>query len=169
MNYDAAAWHEYFVAQAGAAAVFAGLIFVAVSINLREILRFPQLPGRVAEALIALVQLLVVAMIVLIPDQSARALGAELLIIGVVVVLSLLTFQLQSLRAVPAGAEGESAGSPRARVLIASQVVGLPVILAGATLVAHAGGGLYWLAAGTGLAVVAGITDAWVLLIEILR
>jgi hypothetical protein len=31
-------WGEFFVAQAGAAAVLAGLVFVAVSINLRTVL-----------------------------------------------------------------------------------------------------------------------------------
>lgn len=36
--YELSAWHEFFVAAAGAAAALSGLIFVAVSINLRAIL-----------------------------------------------------------------------------------------------------------------------------------
>ena len=169
MSYDAAAWKDYFLAQAGAAAALAGLIFVAVSINLREILRYPQLPGRVGEALITLVQLLLVAMVLLIPGQSTRAIGTELLVIGVLVLVLLVTVQHRGLRQTRAGVDDETPGRDRPRILLVSQLVGLPVILAGATLVAHSGGGLYWLAAGTGLALVAGITDAWVLLIEILR
>ena len=35
------AWHEFFLAQAGAAGVLVGLVFVGVSINLEKILRTP--------------------------------------------------------------------------------------------------------------------------------
>jgi hypothetical protein len=43
-------WSEFFVAQAGAAAVLAGLVFVGVSINLDKIIGIPSLPSRVLEA-----------------------------------------------------------------------------------------------------------------------
>jgi hypothetical protein len=41
-------WHDFFLAQAGAAGGLAGLVFVAVSINLQEIVSEPGsgLPGR---------------------------------------------------------------------------------------------------------------------------
>ena len=34
-------WHEFFLAQAGAAGVLVGLVFVGVSINLEKILSAP--------------------------------------------------------------------------------------------------------------------------------
>ena len=43
------------------------------------------------------------------------------------------------------------------------------VIVAGASLVAQAGGGLYWLVPATVFMIVAGLVNTWVLLIEILR
>jgi modulator of FtsH protease len=44
--YQPEQWHDLFVATAGAAAALAGLIFVAVSINLEQILKYPALPPR---------------------------------------------------------------------------------------------------------------------------
>jgi len=41
--------------------------------------------------------------------------------------------------------------------------------VAGASLLAQAGGGLYWLVPAVILAIVAALIDAWVLLIEIVR
>ena len=38
-------WHDFFLAQAGASGVLTGLVFVAVSINLQEIVSDPGSPG----------------------------------------------------------------------------------------------------------------------------
>jgi hypothetical protein len=42
-------------------------------------------------------------------------------------------------------------------------------VIAGALLLAGHPGGLWWQAVGTGLCIAAGVADAWVLLVEILR
>jgi modulator of FtsH protease len=52
---------------------------------------------------------------------------------------------------------------------IMGQLATVPLVLAGASLLAGWGGGLYWLAASAIFALVAGMIGAWVLLIEILR
>jgi hypothetical protein len=39
-------WESFFVAQVGASAAVAGLVFVGVSINLDKILKYAGLPGR---------------------------------------------------------------------------------------------------------------------------
>lgn len=46
--YQPAAWHDLFVTAGGSAAALTGLIFVAVSINLREIIARAHLPVRPA-------------------------------------------------------------------------------------------------------------------------
>jgi len=79
MGYSASAWTDFAVAVAGAAAALSGLLFVAVSINLSRILAFPNLPARAGQTLIMLVTPLVVALLVLIPDQRHDLLGVELL------------------------------------------------------------------------------------------
>ena len=43
---EIAAWEGFAVALAGAAAVLSGLLFVAVSLNMAQILRIRTLPGR---------------------------------------------------------------------------------------------------------------------------
>lgn len=45
----------------------------------------------------------------------------------------------------------------------------VPIAVAGISLWAEAGGGLYWALAGVVLAVVGAVLNAWVLLVEILR
>src|ERR687898_430567 len=74
-------WHDFFLAQAGAAGVLTGLVFVAVSINLQEIVSDPSsgLPGRAAEALILLVGVLTASVLLLVPGQGQLMVGAEVL------------------------------------------------------------------------------------------
>ena len=62
-------WESFFVAQVGASAAVAGLVFVGVSINLDKILKYAGLPGRAQEALIVLMLVLVVSSLMLVPGQ----------------------------------------------------------------------------------------------------
>ena len=57
--YDATNWTGLFGAEISASAALTGLIFVAVSINLKRILEFPALPRRAFKALVMLVDVLV--------------------------------------------------------------------------------------------------------------
>lgn len=75
-------WESLFVTEAGVAAVLAGLLFVAVSINLARVLEHPGLPGRAGEAIGLLVGVLVVCTLGLVPGQSRAMLGVELLAAG---------------------------------------------------------------------------------------
>ena len=49
--YSTAEWESLFVAEAGASAALAGLLFVAISINLERILQGAGLSGRAGEAM----------------------------------------------------------------------------------------------------------------------
>src|SRR5262249_36632330 len=71
-------WSNFFVAAAGASAALAGLVFVAVSLNIQRILQFQNLPARAAAAISALILILVSSVAALIP-QGATPLGAEIL------------------------------------------------------------------------------------------
>jgi hypothetical protein len=161
--YRASEWSDLFVATAGASAALAGLVFVAVSINLERILGYPGLPDRAAATLSLLVSVLVVSVIGLVPGQSGVALGAELLGEGLVVGAMIFHFNRRGL--VGGGF------SRRARVVrhVPIALGTVPLVIGGASVLAGAGGGLYWTAAGVLGAIAAGVLNAWILLVEILR
>ena len=70
------------IAEAGASAALTGLVFVAVSINLEKVLRYPSLPGRARESITQLFSVLIISTLCLIPNQSMAALGWQLLLLG---------------------------------------------------------------------------------------
>src|SRR5215218_1017209 len=75
-------WDNFFVAMAGAAVAFAGLVLVSVSINLERIIEQPGLVSRSAEPLVVLFTLFVASSIILIPDQRISFYGYELLVLA---------------------------------------------------------------------------------------
>jgi hypothetical protein len=158
-------WHDFFVAQAGAGAALAGLVFVSISINLQRVMGMPTLVGRAAEALILLLALLIVAMCDLIPGQGRYWLGAELVVAGAIFWVAIL--RLRPNRAT-ARAAGASPVNHFIRVALA-QLGTLPIVIGGASLLAGFGGGLYWLAPAALFCLAGGVVGAWVLLVEILR
>jgi modulator of FtsH protease len=156
-------WETFFAAQAGASAALAGLVFVALSINLKEILAIPGLPGRAAEAIVLMVLPVFTGLVALVPNQSLRALGLEYLLLGIAAA-ALVSITLRSAHSVAAGRPTrEFASRPVALLAV------LPTVVAGALLVSGHIAGLDWQVAGTLLCLTAGIADAWVLLVEILR
>jgi len=157
-------WGELFLAEAGASAALAGLLFVATSINLTKILEVRGLVGRAGEAIVLLVAVLIVSTLVLVPDQPRVALGTELLVTGLLAWSILVVIHARAVR----GGIGPSRPVLVARVAMAQLAV-LPFLVAGVSLLLRAGGGLYWLVPGVVMCLVVAVLNAWVLLIEILR
>lgn len=163
MAYDTSEWTELFVASAGASAALAGLVFVAVSINVERILQFPGLPERALETVLLLLAVVLVSLMGLIPGQSATALGIELLLVGLALAAMIVK---QSTKTLPEGSPTTSHLLGRLLLWAGGTV---PFVVGGASLIAETGGGLYWVASGILLGIVGGVANAWVLLVEILR
>jgi hypothetical protein len=162
-GYDPSGWHDLFVAVAGASAALAGLLFVAISINLRLILSAPVLPVRAASALGALILALVVSILILVPGQSRTVLGAELLVCAVP------TWLATTYGYVRAGRAEQQSRFEYGSDLGIAQLAVVPIIGAGVSLLAGAGGGLYWLVPALIFAFVSAAVKGWVLLVEIMR
>ena len=158
------------MAQAGAAGVLTGLVFVGVSINLQQIVSDPRsgLAGQFAgEALILLVAVLTVSVLVLVPGQSLGVLGAEVLVVGLAAWGWIVAIQLQLLR--EWGTMRADLRVPFVLRVVLGQAATLPLVIAGVAVLWVGPGGLYWLVAGTVFSILAALFEAWVLLVEINR
>ncbi len=162
--YDPSEWSDLFVAAAGASAALAGLLFVAVSINLDRIIGEAGLPDRALETVLLLVSVLLVSIVGLVPGQSTGALGAELLFLSLTI--ALVVFRLPTAAQASGFTPSRSWVWTRWGLRLAGTV---PFAIGAASLLFEAGGGLYWVVAGIVFAITGAIANAWVLLVEILR
>jgi hypothetical protein len=162
--YSAEAWAGLCAAAAAASAALAGLVFVGVSINLKEIMAYAWLPNRALEAIVLLLLVLLTTMLVLAPGQPAWALGLEILVVTLPAWAIVALVHRKAIGIVPKEFRG-----PLLLRIIAGEAAVLPFAVAGVTLLLHAGGGLYWLLPAVTLANAVGVYNAWVLLIEIVR
>jgi modulator of FtsH protease len=155
-------WHDFFLGTAGASAALTGLLFVAISINLQQILKYPNLPSRAAGTLGILVASLVVATVGLAPGQSTTALGTEIAVAGAAIITQALWVSRRG---------GDSADRLVWRIqrLVTLLLPGVAFTVGGVSLGVGGGGGLYWVVAGTVLAFLVAAINAWVLLVEVLR
>lgn len=155
------AWRDFFVAQVGASAALAGLIFVGISISLEEIVRFPHLVLRAGSALVLLVTTLVTASVLLSPLSSDDVGGRIVIGIGIVGTILIAGLGLAGVRRAPTAYRTASWISALLALLAM-----VPFIIAGVTLVARGVDGLFWLIPGFMLCFIVALTDAWVLLVE---
>ena len=155
-SYSALAWHDFFMGTIGASAALTGLLFVAISINLEQILKYPQLPGRAAGTLGILVSALVVSGFALAPGQSNRVLGIEIAAAGAVVAVQALWV-----------VHGKDAWV--VEHLVTLLLPSVAFVIGGVSLAVGEGGGLYWVLAGILFAFVSASINGWVLLVEIKR
>jgi len=158
VGYEVSAWVNFGVAIAGVSGALTGLLFVAASIRISALSTSPNLRFRAAQTLVLFTTETMVA-IALVAPQPDVPLGLELL--GWAVVSALLMVVLD--RRAGHGAEERAARfierfSPNG----ATSVL---LAIAGATFLAKAGGGLYWLIPTVAASLLGGLISAWLFLI----
>lgn len=156
-------WENFLVAQVGASAALAGLVFVGVSINLARILSIGSLPERALEALVLLLAVLIISSLLLIP-QSLTAAGIELLLAGLSDTSILLFLVAYSRRKI----DPRYYGFLWFRAALSLSAT-LPFAIGGIVTLIWNINGLYCIVPATLLSILVAIYDSWVLLVEINR
>ncbi len=156
-------WHDFHVAMVGATAALAGLVIVAASVNIADIVKATSLTSRLAAAIAGLVLAITASAVGLIPGIGPTAYG-----ITVLVTAALFTvFPAQAARRIVENRDPAN----RVRPLKAGLGFVAPVAyLVGAVLlIAGSPAGLVVFAAGSILAIMAALLISWVVLVEVLR
>jgi hypothetical protein len=158
--YDPADWHDLLVMLGSASAALAGLVFVGLSIHAPAIADDPLHRVRARNLTAGIVYVTVVSVLVLTPGQGRTALGIELIVGGALLAyLFSAPFRLH-LERLDRGLRARI-GAAVAACLVSA--------LAGATLLAHHGGGLYFLVPAAIAGVVLNVFGAWSLLLGLAR
>lgn len=156
-------WSNFFTVEVGAAATLAGLVIVAISINLARIIGIAGLPERGVETLTMLFGVVLAGSFGLVPGQPSAALGGEFLGTGAVMWLAIVAIQILAPRT-----PGEPRRSLPLRIVL-GQITSLPFVIAGALVLSGAPGALFWLVPGVICCLVGAMLNTWVLLVEIVR
>ncbi len=154
------AWSEFGVAMAGATAALAGLLIVAISVNVEIIVASRALTARAAAAIGVLVLACVAGCLVLIPDATLWAFGVEVLA-GTAVAWVLAGFAVARL--------SQDKYGNRAVKGALSVIPTIVFTIGGVLLVSGAPGGMPTIAAACILSIVAAVVVSWVTLIEVRR
>ena len=159
--YRTDAWHDFYVAVADASAALTGLLFVSLCVNLRKIIKSPAHKARARKALAQMLSLLVLAVIMLLPGQSRQILGAELVVLGTILLTIILTIQ--------SGTILRLASSQRYRWFGRVMVEDLGIIavpIAGVSLMLGRYGGLFWLVPPVPIYFLWSSINTWTLLVQ---
>lgn len=156
--YQPEAWHDFYVMVGGAGAVLTGLIFVAVSLHLRPVLRDAWHRGRAGSSVLALMCVVFISGAVLIPGQSLSALGLEIVLIALVSPAYTVRGLIHLPRSNQVGASVE---------LLFGVLGATLAVLSGLSLIAKAGGGLWLLVPGAAIALGSSVWNAWRLMVDV--
>ncbi|THD58075.1 hypothetical protein [Phenylobacterium sp.] len=157
-------WENFFMAQVGASASLAGLVFVGVSLNLNKIVSSGYLPNRAQEALLVLLMNLVLSLLFLVPGQTPASFGGQVLCGGLFTWGVIIWLHVDSFRRMDAAF--------RRRALTAAilgQVMAALITASGGELLLRGAPGVYWLVPGMLLTYFVALANAWVLAVEINR
>ena len=158
-------WKDFNVAMVGATAALAGLLIVAMSVNIATIMASATLPARAGASVATLVLAIVAGAFGLVPGQPVELYGAEVLVGAVAAGV----FQVHSMRVLATKDRVSSKWGRLAKATVG--VLPLLAFLVGGVLLVTgvAAAGLAFVAVGSVLAVITSILLAWVVLVEVLR
>jgi hypothetical protein len=155
-------WDTFAVVVGGSAGALVGLLFVAISIHAARMAESADLRGRAAQTLVIFAALLLIALLLAIPEQSQRVLGAEFLLLAVLVATALIWLDRL--------ARQTDSPRPVARTLQnvnPSTLTAVGIALAGGLMVFDVEWADFALVPVICAAMVGGLTSAWLLLTKL--
>jgi len=162
----ATSWHDFYLTLGAASATLIGLLFVGVSINLEEFTTDEGIGIRVLaeQAFGNFILVLVIALMVLMPDQDQDSLTLQLAIVGGLgtfrIVRRAFVFRRQS-------AEPLGGWSYLLRRLGLSAVASIGVLVIAALVQTNPISAFYWLVGAVLVYLFSAAQSAWDLLIEV--
>jgi hypothetical protein len=160
-----AKWSTFATVAGGAAGALTGLLFVAVSIRTDVIAKSQALRYRAAQTLALFFTVLVIAILLSIPDQSFRLLGAELIALALITGVGLTVL---GRRARGAQDRADATATAVASILDAvspTYTTSILLGIAGLLLVFGVHAGLDVLVLPVLVALAGGVASAWLLLL----
>ncbi len=154
-------WNNFFIMVGGGAAALAGLIFVAMSINLGIIVRNSTHKNRAINMLSGFTTVFMACGLALIGNQYLGVLGAEWFVLWVV---ATAIFVIGYVRAIRAGMSSIGLNTPR---LAGATICYLAEVISGILLILGHSAGLYVAAVATVVLFAFLISGAWLLMIGI--
>jgi hypothetical protein len=157
-TFPASQWHDYFMTVGGGAAALTGLVFVAMTLHLDEIINNPVHRHRARTILAGMTAVFIRCALVLMGGQNSQAVAVE--VIAVLVVVEAILYR--SIRL--AARDADSRVLLRAIgsfVCLVLEQVGAVILFFGSTW------GLYVIALGMMSSFIFMVTGAWLLLVGV--
>jgi hypothetical protein len=151
-------WHDYFVMVGGGAAALTGLVFVAMTLHLDEIIGNPVHRHRARTILAGLTAVFIRSALVLMGGQDNRAVALDLIVVLTVVEVILYTSIRQAMRSADRGVLLRAIGSFACLLL---EEAGAFVLFFGNPW------GLYLVGLGMMSSFIFIVTGAWLLLVGV--
>ena len=156
-------WHDFGVAMAGASGALAGLLIVAMSVNIEVIVTSKSMPARAGASIATLILTVVAACLLLVPGAPGWAYGLEVLA-GTAIAW------VFAINAVVRVARSDERGSRSRFGSIAAGLLPLIAFSVGAVLlIAGVEAGMIGIVVGCVLAIAAAVLISWVTLVEVRR
>ena len=156
-------WADFNLAMAGATAALAGLVIVAASVNITEIVKQTSITSRLASAIAGLVIAIAGSAVALIPELSATGYGITVIVFALIGA----GFAFEATRRIFENRHPQNKLRPLKALL--GFAVPVTYVVGGVLLLAGSATGLVWVAAGSIAAIAAALMVSWVVLVEVLR
>ena len=156
--YDPAIWHDYFVMVGGGSAALTGLVFVAMTLHLQDIVNHPVHRHRARTILTGLTAVFLRCGLVLMGGQSRQAVAVEIIAVLIVVEVILYRSTRDAFMAADRGVLLRAIGS---FACLVTEQLGAVILFVGGIW------GLYIVGLGMMASFVFMVSGAWLLLVGV--